>query len=253
MTLRENGPRSKSAPPCVDARFFWRNPLPRGNPQGTKVGDDGYRVRMCQMVDVHRGLDGQIIWPHSLLESALALFLRKTLEPCKGGCLHGPVRGWVDGHNPDRGSLEPARTIEIAVRIPWSVTLRTLCDFFDQISPSLNCALLGGRGRTLPGRHRPGNYSSREQDQEKRDKPASNPHKTPISDWISTGPLPANIFNDSCRSTCYGWLKYRRRIPRCQSSHPRLPDFAHYWRQTAGVKPHAKSGLEALVGATRLY
>lgn len=53
--------------------------------QRAEVSNDGARIRLSHVVDVHRGLDGQPVWPDALFEDLRALLDGKPRKAGQGG------------------------------------------------------------------------------------------------------------------------------------------------------------------------
>src|SRR5579862_798232 len=117
--------------------------------QRAQVSDNGLRVGVIHVVDVHRWLDGQPVRTNSLLENLLALFFGELFESRQARRIHGPIRVVVNGRDPDWRALQTPRLIQIAAAIPRRVALLAHRHVLNQIPPSFDVATLLRGGRRL--------------------------------------------------------------------------------------------------------
>ena len=121
-------------------RHSWR--------QRFQVGDDGDGVLVFQMISVHRLAQWNSIGADTLLENYFALRFgigRKAGDP--RGAL-GPVRIMVNRDDPDGSALQPARVVELAVRVARRMAFSAFCDFLDEVTSALDWRLIRGHRET---------------------------------------------------------------------------------------------------------
>src|SRR5579863_4539636 len=120
--------------------LLWR----RARAQRAQVSDDGDRVLVFQMVFVHGRANGEAVGADALLENLFALFLRVRRKSGDARRAHGPVAIGMDRSDPDRGALQPARTVGLAIFVAWRVAFPASRDFLDEITPALDRSRIGG-------------------------------------------------------------------------------------------------------------
>src|ERR1700728_4743432 len=91
--------------------------------QRTEVGDDGLRVRMAHVIDVHGLANGLAIRSDAAFHDILALLVAIFAEARQRRRVIGTVRIRVHGNDPDLRALQPAGLVEISGRIAGGVAL----------------------------------------------------------------------------------------------------------------------------------
>ena len=115
-----------------------------GSRQRTQVSDDGLGIPVIEVVEVHRRLNLVPIRTQALFQNSQHLFVAETGQTGERRRELGPIRGEMHRLNPNRRTLQPARTIELIIGVARSVAFRAFCDLLDEIAPVVERCRIGG-------------------------------------------------------------------------------------------------------------
>src|SRR5580658_4493830 len=116
-----------------------------------EVGDDCSSIRGSHVVDVHRRAEYFALRPGPIFQNPLHLLVRETRKTGNCGNVICPICDVLHRHDPNWRTLQPRLRLQIPVRIPGGMALRTFGHFFNQVLTALNFLALSG-GTATPSR-----------------------------------------------------------------------------------------------------
>ena len=143
--------------------------------QRTQVSDDGLRVAVIQVVDVHRRLNLSPVCRFAFFQDALHLFVDKTGQPRERRRKLSPIGDGAYRLDPDRSALKPPRTIKLIIGIPRCVAFRAFRYLLDEIASSAGLIIRSSGLRILRSAYDNGR-SSAEKKSEGKNRPDNRSH-----------------------------------------------------------------------------
>lgn len=121
--------------------LLWR----RAARNRAQISDHRHRILARHVVSVHGRAYRNSIRPHALLQYLFALRFGKRRKTRDVRRAHRPVRVGMNGRDPNRRALQPARMVRLSVLVARRMAFPAAGDFFHDVAAVLHLRRRGGR------------------------------------------------------------------------------------------------------------